>query len=114
MDIQELLDRDSDYQLILDEFSKMGYKIISWANTENTSGPDLHVQKENLVLRVEVKKARTRPGRNSSDTPIVEEARKNDDLIAIVFPSKYVLIETMKNHLKCSSEYGTRSFYGIF
>ena len=98
-------------KVIQDAFIKMGYKILTVAN-KTANGPDMHVQKEGIVLRVEMKKARYI--KRSSSVHPVESLRKNDDLIAIEFPSKYVLIEPMKDHLKACSEKGTRSFFGVY
>lgn len=108
------LKEELSFKLVSKEFEKMGFNIIAQCLTKNSPGADLHIQKGNMVLRVEIKNARIKDGRNSSEIPPVEEARKNDDLIAIVFPSGYVLIEPMKQHLTCVGEYGSRSFYGIF
>lgn len=89
----------------------MGYKILTKAK-KTASGPDLHVQKDDIIFRVEVKKARLI--KRSMAIHPVEPARENDDLIAIEFPSGYVLIEPMKDHLKCCAACGSRSFFGIY
>ena len=96
---------------VQDTFIKMGYKILSVAKG-TANGPDMHVQKEGMVLRVEIKKARYI--KRSSSVHPVEPLRVHDDLIAIEFPSGYVLIEPMKDHLKSCSEKGTRSFFGVY
>lgn len=93
------------------QLENMGYKILTEAkNTAN--GPDLHVQRGNLILRVEIKTARY--VKRSSQVHPVEPDRTNDDLIAIKFPSGHVLIEPMKDHLKSCSPNGSRSFFGIY
>lgn len=90
---------------------KMGYTVLSVA--KNTArGPDLHVKKDNIIFRVEVKKARSK--KRSMSVHAVESLRKYDDLIAIIFPSGYVLIEPMEDHLRSCAECGTRSFFGIY
>lgn len=89
----------------------MGYKILTKAK-KTASGPDLHVQKDNMIFRVEVKKARLI--KRSMAIHPVEPLRKHDDLIAIIFPSGYVLIEPMKDHLKSCAEAGSRSFFGVY
>lgn len=92
-------------------FETMGYQVIvSGKGTAN--GPDLHIVKDNLVLRVEVKKAR-RCKRSMAVHP-VEPARRNDDMVAVEFPSGYVLIEPMKDYLSCCAKNGSRSFFGIY
>jgi hypothetical protein len=92
-------------------FELMGYKILSLVEgTKN--GPDMHVQKDDLILRVEIKKAR--PIKRSMAVHPIEDNRKNDDLVAVVFPSGYVFIEPMKDYLFNCSDCGTRSFFGIY
>lgn len=90
---------------------KMGYKILTKAK-KTANGPDLHVQKDDVIFRVEVKKARI--CKRSMAVHPVEPLRVHDDLIAIIFPSGYVLIEPMRDHLKSCAESGSRSFFGIY
>lgn len=89
----------------------MGYEILTISkNTAN--GPDLHIKKDEMIFRVEVKKCRSQ-NRSMAVHP-VEDLRKNDDLICIVFPSGYVLIEPMNHHLKNCAPSGSRSFFGVY
>lgn len=89
----------------------MGYKILSVAK-QTANGPDMHVIRNGVVLRVEIKKARIM--KRSMAIHPVEPARLNDDLIAIEFPSGYVLVEPMKDHLKSCAPSGSRSFFGVY
>jgi hypothetical protein len=89
----------------------MGYKILTKAK-KTANGPDLHVQKDDIIFRVEVKPARL-VARSMAVHP-VEELRKHDDLIAIQFPSGYVLVEPMKDHLLACAPCGSRSFFGVY
>lgn len=89
----------------------MGYIILTQAK-KTANGPDLHVQKDDVIFRVEVKKARS-VSRSMAVHP-VEEDRCHDDLIAIQFPSGYVLIEPMQDHLKNCAPSGSRSFFGVY
>lgn len=92
-------------------FIKMGYEILTLVSgTEN--GPDMHVKKDELVFRVEIKKARK--AHRSMVVHPVEPARKNDDLIAVFFSSGYVFIEPMTDYLMNCAESGSRSFFGIY
>ncbi len=92
-------------------FQKMGYEILTMVEgTKN--GPDMHIKKNDLVLRVEIKKARAI--KRSMAVHPIEPARKNDDLVAVVFPSGYVFIEPMQDYLFNCSDCGTRSFFGIY
>lgn len=96
---------------VIKALEKMGYKILSRAkNTAN--GPDLHASIKQKIFRIEVKKARS--VKRSMAVHPVEPARRGDDLIAIEFPSGYVLIEPMQNHLKNCAPSGSRSFYGVY
>lgn len=89
----------------------MGYKILT-RTKGSARGPDLHVQKDSMIFRVEVKKASTK--KNTMYTHAVEDLRKHDDLIAIEFPSGYVLIEPMEDHLMNCSPCGSRHFFGVY
>lgn len=92
-------------------FELMGYKILTIvAGTEN--GPDMHIKKDELIFRVEIKKAR-KSNRSMAVHPI-ENNRKNDDFVAVVFPSGYVFIEPMQDYLMNCADSGSRSFFGIY
>ena len=68
-------------QIAANAFQLMGYKILTMVDgTEN--GPDMHIMKNDLIFRVEIKSAR-KSNRSMAVHP-VEKNRKNDDLIAIV------------------------------
>ncbi len=92
-------------------FESMGYEILTICK-DNANGPDMHVRKGNVVLRVEIKKAR-QSNRSMAVHPI-EHSRKNDDLVAVYFPSGYVFIEPMQDYLMNCSDSGSRSFFGIY
>lgn len=90
---------------------KMGY-VISATTKRTANGPDIEaIRSDGKTFRIEVKKAR--PQNKSYAVHPVEPLRKHDDLIAIEFPSGYVLIEPMKDHLKNCAKAGGRCFYGI-
>jgi len=89
----------------------MGFKILTVAKG-TANGPDLHIEKNGVILRVEIKKAR--PIKRSMAVHPVEHNRIHDDLICIEFPSGYVLIEPMKDHLENCAPNGSRSFFGIY
>lgn len=93
------------------QLEMMGYEILSIAK-KTANGPDMHIKRDDLILRVEIKKARYI--KRSSSVHPVEPNRRHDDLIAIEFPSGYVLIEPMENHLAMCAPNGTRSFFGIY
>ena len=98
-------------EIAVNAFKKMGYEILTVVDG-TANGPDMHIKKDNLVFRVEIKKARI--SKRSMAVHPVEENRKNDDLIAIVFPSGYILIEPMQDHLFSCSDSGSRSLFGIY
>jgi len=90
---------------------KMGYKILTQAKS-TANGPDLHIIKDDVIFRLEIKRARK--AKRSMQVRPVEELRKHDDLIAIEFPSGYVLIEPMQDHLRNCAPSGSRNFFGIY
>jgi len=90
---------------------KMGYQILS-VGFDAAIEPTLHVKKDEMIFRVEIKEASVL--NRKMVVNILEDVRKNDDLICIVFPSRYVLIEPMKNHLQCCNDDGRREFFGVF
>lgn len=98
-------------QLAAKAFQLMGYEILTLVEG-TTNGPDMHVKKEDLIFRVEIKKARAM--KRSMAVHPIEEARRHDDLVAVVFPSGYVFIEPMEDYLFNCSDSGTRSFFGIY
>lgn len=85
------------------EFKRLGYKTTK-PRHKNSSGVDIFAIKDDYVFSVEVKHAKRIKNRNALRVRMVEPNRKRDDLIAIVFPSGYVLIEPMKDHLLCCNK----------
>lgn len=86
----------------------MGYKTTSPRN-KNSNGVDIFAIKIDKALSVEIKKA-SYPNKNSKVLRVrrVEVNRKKDDLIAIVLPNGYCLVEPMRDHLKCCNGQGDR------
>ena len=90
---------------------KMSFKPLAQSfGTKN--GVDIWALKNGRVYSVEVKKVKSQRGNNFS-VRAVEKNRTNDDFIAIVMPSGYVLFEPMKDHLKSCSAKGTRNIHGL-
>jgi Holliday junction resolvase len=85
----------------------MGYKTTKPRHI-NCNGVDIFAIKEDYVLSVEIKKAVQPKGNNVFRVRKVEINRQSDDLIAIAFPNGYVLVEPMKDHLKCCNKQGDR------
>lgn len=97
-----------DLTPVIKTLRKMGYKTTKPRN-KNASGVDIFAIKEDRVLSVEIKHATVpRPGLNVLRVRGVEPGRQNDDLIAIVLPCGYVLVEPMKHHLLCCNKWGDR------
>lgn len=94
---------NSEYSRVVDSLRKMGFHCTQERN-KNANGTDLFAIKDNYVLSVEIKKASK--VKNVYRTRRV--TRLNDDLIAIVFPFDYVLIEPMRDHLKVCNKQGDR------
>lgn len=97
-----------EYIHVIKTLKKMGYKTTH-PRSSTSNGVDLFAIKKDYALSVEVKKA-TYPNKKANVLRVraVEKKRLSDDLIAIVLPNNYVLIEPMRDHLKCCSKDGTR------
>lgn len=85
----------------------LGYKTTNPKHV-NANGVDIFAVKDDCVLSVEIKNAIKPKNKNVFRVRGVEITRQNDDLIAIVFPNGYVLIEPMRDHLKCCNKQGDR------
>ncbi len=85
----------------------MGWKATKPRN-KNCNGVDIYAIGVDRVLSIEVKRAVQPKGKNGFRVRRVEKKRCNDDLIAIVFPSQYVLLEPMQDHLRCCNKQGDR------
>jgi hypothetical protein len=93
---------------VIKTLKSMGYKTTK-PRHKNSNGVDLFAIKQDNVLSVEVKRAiYPKKDRNVLRVRGVEKNRKNDDLIAIVLPCGYVLIEPMKHHLLSCNHQGDR------
>ncbi len=100
--------KDNTFLYVKRALKTLGYKTTKPRHI-NANGADLFAIKNDRVLSVEVKKARiANKNRNVLRIDPVEENRKKDDLIAIVHPTKYVLIENMNQHLRLCNKSGQR------
>jgi Holliday junction resolvase len=90
-------------------FRQNGFKILSIGKS-TANGPDIWIVKNGKPYSVEVKICRLTK-RNSVQVPFVEKNRINDDFIAILHPSGYVLFEPMKHHLNNCTSKGYRSLW---
>lgn len=95
------------YSFVISTLKKLGYKTTLPRN-KNCNGVDLFAIKKDYVLSVEVKQAISRINGSVLRVRKVETNRMNDDLIAIILPCGYVLIEPMRDHLKCCNKQGDR------
>lgn len=87
---------------------RMGYKTTQ-PRKSTANGVDIFAIKKDRVLSVEIKSAKpASKGVNVLRVRKVEKNRINDDLIAIVLPSGYVLVEPMRDHLKSCNKNGDR------
>ena len=89
------------------QIKKLGFKIMS-VGSPNANGPDIYASKNGKPFSFEVKSLK-KTARNSYQTNPVEKNRINDNFIAVVFPSGYVLIEPMKAHLNSCTKMGYRT-----
>ena len=96
------------HELVSKTLKKMGYKTTV-ARKDTSNGVDIFAIKKDRVLSVEIKTANNpRKELNVLRVRKVEKNRLNDDLIAIVLPNGYVLIEPMRDHLKSCNKHGDR------
>ncbi len=93
---------------VIRTLKRMGYKTTVPRN-KNANGVDIFAIKSDRVLSVEIKHA-TPPRKDGNVLRVrkVETNRLKDDLIAIVLPCGYVLIEPMKHHLLACNKQGDR------
>lgn len=101
---------DDNKSPVISTLRLMGFRTLGLSHP-NKNGADLFVIKGTRAFSVEIKTAE--PQRNSYRIRRVEAKRRNDDFIAIVFPSGYVLLEPMKQHLKLCSPSGQRTITGL-
>ena len=99
-------------EIVREAFNKLGYRIIHVGDNDENCGPDIWVSNDkSRPISVEIKVASVRKNGAVAVAPI-SNSRKSDDLIAIVL-NQYVLIEPMKDHLKCCSCKGTRGLTSL-
>lgn len=104
--------KKEERDLLTEYFSFIGFNILHFNLPKESNGVDLWVRKNGRPLSVEVKKVRKQKNGCFQVDPVCKN-RKNDDLIAIIVGSDYVLIEPMKDHLSACSPKGTRQFTWI-
>jgi len=93
------------HKLVSKTLKGLGYRTTQ-PKSENANGTDLFAISKDCVLAVEIKRATKI--KNTLRVRKVEKNRMKDDLIAIVFPTGYVLIEPMKDHLRSCNSIGDR------
>ena len=96
-----------EYDLVIKTLKKMGYKTTD-KRDRNRNGSDIYAIANDRVLSVEIKRAVAGKGLNVLRVRKVEMGRRGDDLIAIVLPSNYVLVEPMRDHLLACNKTGDR------
>lgn len=94
-------------ELVIKTLKKLGYKTTV-PRSLTTNGSDLFAIKSDHVLSVEIKRAVKCKDKNVLRVRKVEKNRLKDDLIAIVHPTGYVMIENMKDHLRNCNKTGDR------
>lgn len=97
---------------LIEAILKKNKMRISHVAKKNENGPDLWVTQNGKPYSIEIKNCKTTK-RNSVQVPPVEKNRRNDDFIAIIHPSGYVLFELMEDHLKCCTPKGYRTLWGF-
>ena len=95
--------------LIKTAFSTIGFNLIYFNETPQANGVDCWVKStKGRPMSVEIKKLRKNSKTGAISVEPVSRNRKADDFIAIIFNKNYVLIEPMKDHLKCCGPKGYR------
>ncbi|RTL05285.1 hypothetical protein EKK58_08480 [Candidatus Dependentiae bacterium] len=94
----------------LETLLKLNKMKITKVAKKNENGPDIWVLKNGVPYSIEVKKCKITK-RNSVQVPPVEKNRRNDDFIAIIHPSGYILFEPMKHHLSSCTPKGYRTLW---
>jgi Holliday junction resolvase len=92
---------------LLATLNELGFSSLGFSK-QTANGPDLFVTKGIKAFSVEIKSTR-KTERGSIQVSPVEKNRRGDDLIAITFPSGYVLVEPMADHLKACTSKGYRT-----
>ena len=92
-------------------FAKRGLTLLPEKHCFS-NGSDIVVVNGSDIWSVEVKPAQKADGYWRTNP--VYEKRKSDDLVAIVFPCGYVLVEPMKDHLKSCNKSGQRKLNKMF
>jgi hypothetical protein len=87
-----------------------GY-VIADRNHPFANGVDFTAIKNNRTYSVEVKPVRVSCGAWKVDP--IGKARRADALVALVFKSGHVQIESMKDHLKLCAKDGSRSMSAL-
>lgn len=102
------MDHNKAIALLSKRFEANGARVLK-PKHRNANGPDLTIIKNDSAYRIEVKILyKIRSG--SMQTGPIEEARRNDDFVAIVFPNGFVFIEPMDEFLKLANLDGRRTF----
>lgn len=94
-------------RLVAEHYRSLGYAV----ELTRVRGPDIVATKGRHRITCEVKSLSPsgRCGRFWRTAP-VSPTRRRDDVVAYVFPSGSIQIVTMKEHLRCASASGYRSF----
>ena len=102
--------RDSE-SIVQKYFEKLGYKVL----INKCHGTDITIfdKKTKKKSTVEVKSVVKHNIANCWYVNKVRAKRKNDDLIAIVFPNNKIHIESMKSHLLKCNNGGNRTVTGL-
>lgn len=104
------MDIEKQLKLVVASAKKLGFKVLSKSKYLSSHGSDLWLIDSNKrPISVEIKRVQVKKCDGSFEIDPVSRNRRNDDLVAIIFPTEYVLIEPMKDHLKNCNKSGRRS-----
>lgn len=102
---KETITESPEFTCVRMALRKIGYKMTKPAH-KNANGTDVFGVCDTHVVSVEV--ARATPVRGKRVLRVRPITRKQDDLIAIVLPSGYVLLEPMLDHCRLCNKSGDR------
>lgn len=95
----------NDIKLAVDFLKENGCTVLKPKN-KNHHGPDLNAIKNETAFRIEVKKLRKQ--KYSYIVDKVEENRKSDDFIIVVYKNEVILFQSMETHLRLCGSSGQR------
>jgi hypothetical protein len=96
------------FDLVAKWFADQGYAVLEKPEI-NANGPDMHVVGNSRTLRVEIKACRVLDNGTWQTHPLTE-TQKSSDCVAVVLPTKAVIVASMCDYISRCSEGGYRNY----